>query len=372
MLERAVDAVADETPLDPRLRRKALEIVDGVPAKNADGRAEKLYRWVLASVQEGREGDGRRVVLGKAGSLEAAFSYMARLLGIPIQPAVVKNRLAPPPVGPMTEVENWDSVVLRLRTDRGDRWLTVRDKFAPFGYLPAELRGQPAIILAEGLPKEKTASQGAADGLTVEGKAQLREDGSATVDLVQRYTGKMGISLRGVFDRVPESQVKDFVESRILGRNFPGARLRQLDIENKTALDQPLTLRMRAEVPQLVKVAGGQGTLKAFFPMHLGQLATLPERQTPLLLGGSSHLEVNFDIELAEGFRAPTRLPQGEARDGERVVRVKDTVSGRTLQLRRFVDVPADRVQPGKAYAAFATFAQDGDALVERDIVLAK
>ena len=47
----------------------------------------------------------------------------------------------------MSELERWDSVALRLRTDKGIRWLTVRDKFAPYGYVQAELRSQPAIVL---------------------------------------------------------------------------------------------------------------------------------------------------------------------------------------------------------------------------------
>jgi hypothetical protein len=370
VLERLVDNTADETPLDPRLHDKALEIVKGVPEKQSDERARRVYRWVADNISDGRERDGRRVIFGKSGSREAAFEHLVRQLGIPLERAVVQSRLAPPALGPMSELEQWDSVALRLRTDKGLRWLTVRDKFAPFGYVQAELRSQPAIVLAPGLPKETTTSLGSLDGVSFSGRADVREDGSAAVELVQKFSGKVAISMRNVFDRVPEGQLRDFVESRILSRNIPGARLREWTLEHKTDLDEPLTLRIKADVPELVKNQGDRSVLKSMFPMRLAQLATLPERQTPLLISGSSHLEVDFQLVFAEPYRLPSSLPTGEIRDGERLVTVQDTVAGHALTLRRIVDIPAGRVAPGADYGAFQKFSQEADALVEKDIVL--
>ncbi|HWZ90853.1 MAG TPA: hypothetical protein VNW92_18455, partial [Polyangiaceae bacterium] len=59
------DAVADVTPVDPRLVRIAQHIVEGVPEGQRSERAKRLYRWMVANVQEGDESDGRRVVIGK-------------------------------------------------------------------------------------------------------------------------------------------------------------------------------------------------------------------------------------------------------------------------------------------------------------------
>ena len=66
-LAHLVDLAGDETPLDPRLRAKALEVVRGVPATATDERARRVYRWVLEHVQDGKETDGRRVVTGRDG-----------------------------------------------------------------------------------------------------------------------------------------------------------------------------------------------------------------------------------------------------------------------------------------------------------------
>jgi tetratricopeptide (TPR) repeat protein len=371
MLLRYVDAASEETPVDPRLVRVAREIVKGIPASNKDERARAIYKFVGETIQDAQENDGRRVITGRAGSRQSAFFYLMRLLGIKAELALVKSRIAMPPAGKMTEVENYDNVVARLDTGGEGRWLTVRDKFAPFGYVPAELRGQPAIRLVPGTPRTTTPALGAADGVLIEGRAYLKEDGSATIDISQSYVGRMGIGLRAVFDRVAESKRSEFVETRLLANNLPGARLKDLRMENKEDLAAPLVLKMKAEVPQLARsVGGGKLLLKQLFSVDIAQIASLPQRQTPLLLGSSSHVEVAFQIITPTSMRLPPSLPGGELRDGDRSVVVKDSVEGNALKLARVVDIPAGRVQPGAEYARFVQFTQQADQLLAREIAL--
>ncbi|MBX3185937.1 MAG: tetratricopeptide repeat protein [Labilithrix sp.] len=371
-LLRYVDAASEETPLDPRLRKAAREIVAKIPESKRDDRARALYRWAAESLQDGNEADGRRAITGRAGSRQAAFIYLLRLAGVPVELALVKSRIAMPPAGKMSEVEVYDNIVARIDTEAGLRWLVVRDKFAPFGYVPAELRGQPAIRLVAGTPRDTTPALGSADGVLLEGKAVLKDDGSAAVDIAQSYTGRMGIGLRSVFDRVPESKRNEFVETRLLAANLPGARLRELKIENADDLAAPLVLRMRAEVPQIARTVGGKVILKALFPVNIAQVASLASRQTPLLLASSSHVEVNFQIVPPDSYRLPGSLPGGELRDGDRHVSVKDAVEGRAIVLRRVVDIPAGRIQPGADYLRFVNFTQQADQLLEKEISLGR
>jgi tetratricopeptide (TPR) repeat protein len=371
MLLRYTDAASEETPLDPRLVKVAQAIVKGIPASSPDDRARAVYTFVGEAIQDAQESDGRRAITGRAGSRQAAFFYLMRLLGVKAELALVKSRVAPPAVGKMSEVENYDHVVARLDTGGEGRWLTVRDKFAPFGYVPAELRGQPAFRLVPGAPRATTPKLGAADGVRIEGRAYLKEDGSASVEIAQSYEGRMGIGLRAVFDRVAESKRSELVETRLLGNNLPGARLRDLRIENKEDLAKPLVLRMKADVPQLARSAGdGRLILKQLFAVDIAQVASLPQRQTPLLLGSSSHVEVDFDIVTPTTTRLPAALPGGEIRDGDRSIVVRDGVVGNLLKLSRVVDIPAGRVQPGAEYARFVEFARESDRLLAREIAL--
>ncbi|MBX3258968.1 MAG: tetratricopeptide repeat protein [Labilithrix sp.] len=370
-LLRYVDAASEETPIDPRLVKVAQAIVKDIPATKKDDRARAVYTFVGETVQDAQENDGRRVITGRAGSRQSAFFYLMRLLGIKAELALVKSRIAMPPAGKMSEVETYDNVVARVETGGDGRWLTVRDKFAPFGYVPAELRGQPAIRLVPGTPRATTPRLGAADGVLIEGRAFLKEDGSASVEISQSYVGRMGIGLRAVFDRVAEGKRSEFVETRLLGNNLPGARLKDLRMENKDDLAAPLVLKMKADVPQLArKAGGGKLLLKQLFAVDIAQIASLPQRQTPLLLGSSSHVEVDFRIVTPTTMRLPASLPVGELRDGDRSVVVKDAVEGNALKLVRVVDIPAGRVQPGADYARFVKFTQSADELLAREIAL--
>jgi cellulose synthase operon protein C len=173
-----------------------------------------------------------------------------------------------------------------------------------------------------------------------------------------------------VLERIPEAQLPDFVETRLLGNNLPGARLREVKVENREELNGPIRLRIKAEVPQLARPQGKDLALKPIFPLHLSQLVALPERQTPLLIGISSHVEVHFEVVLPPNARMPAVLPSGEVRDGERFVRVKDAARGKSVMLDRVADVPAGRIQPGAEYTQFAQFAERGDSLFESEVLL--
>jgi hypothetical protein len=369
-LVRYVDAASEETPLDPRLRRAALEIVKGIAPARKDERTRAVYKFLAENVQDAQESDPRRVITGRAGSRQAAFFYLMRLLGIRAELALVKSRIAMPPVGKMSEVEIYDNLVSRIEAESGARWLTVRDKFAPFGYVPAELRGQPAIRLVAGTPRDTTPELGASDGVLIEGKAYLKEDGSATVDLTQSYQGRMGIGLRAVFERVPEGQHKRLVETQMLASKLPGARLRELSIENREELAAPLVIRTKADVPSLARSVGQKLLLKSVFPMSIAQIASLAERQTPLLLGASTHVELKFQVIVPTTMRLPPSLPGANLRDGDRSVVVKDAVDGNAITLARIVDIPAGRVQPGAEYAKFVAFTQAADQVLEREIAI--
>jgi tetratricopeptide (TPR) repeat protein len=376
-LTRLVDVASPETPLDPRLRARALEIVK--PAKSRADQVRLLYQDVVKNIADGNESDGRRVLFGKSGSRQSAFHYLVRELGIPIETALVKNRLATPPLGGMSEVEQYDGLVLRLDVGKTDanpasdiRWMTVRDKFAPVWYVPAEYRGQPAFRLVAGTPEDTTPVTGGTDGVVFQGRALLHADGSATVELEQRFEGKAGIGVRNVLDKVPGAQLHDFLESALVGRSLPGARLIDFTVEHKDDPGVPLVLRTKSDVPELARKTSQGLVLAPLFPMNLAELASLPERQTPLLLQVAFHVEVRFEVDLPDGVHPPSGLAPAEAHDGERSVVVRDAVHGRALELDRVVDIPAGRVQPGAEYAKYVHFIHDADNLVQHQIVFTR
>ena len=146
------DAVADMSPVDPRLVRIAQHIVEGVPESARTERAKRLYRWILANVQEGDESDGRRVVIGKNGNQWRGYITLCRALRIPVNYAVAQNRLSLPPSGPFSEAMLFTQPLLRVTADKEPIWLSFGGKYTPFAYVSAEARGMPAYVLSEDKP----------------------------------------------------------------------------------------------------------------------------------------------------------------------------------------------------------------------------
>jgi tetratricopeptide (TPR) repeat protein len=374
LLAHMVELAADETPLDPRLRAKALEVVRGVPEAATDERARLVYRWVLEHVQETkdtRETDGRRVITGAAGSRQSAFRYMLRLLGIESELALVKNRLAPEPLGKMSEAEQYDALVLRVTTEKGVRWLTVRDKFAPYGYTPVEMRDAPAIVLTPGTPHEVVRAPGAIDRVTYNGHADVRDDGSATFDVDLTFEGDRAIAWRNAFDQIPQAKIDDFVERELVAPSFDGGHVREMKVDAST-LDAPLVMHLRIDVPQFAKPIPGGFAVRPPFAPNLGQLATLPVRHTPILRRDAWHAEVHFRVNFPDSFRMPAGVANGEPRDGEAVIAVHDQAGTHTIDFDRVISMPAGRVQPGEQYVAWQTFVREADGLLSREVTVGK
>ncbi len=380
-LARMLDASSDELPRDPRLIRVAQRIADeGKPADPAE-RARRLYRWVVASVEDGRESDGRRVVVGKSGSRAAGFLYLARALGLPVELAVVRDRLRPRDEGPLAGALSFSNLALRFenRCPAGKPadadpchtplWFTVGDRHAPWGFLPAELRGQPAFRLVAGLPRDTTTAGGSIDGIVYEGKVELRTDGSAIIEFDQRFVGKLGIGIRGNLEQLPEEQLKGVVESKLLARALPGARLVSLEVVDRDNPDKPLTLHMKAEVSDFARRRGNSLVIRPPFLLKVSPLAALETRQTPMLLPEATHSEIRLQIQLPKGSTLAMPPKSEELKDGDRYLRVRDAIEGETMKLDRVLDLPAGRVQLDE-YATFRQFTLSVDELASREVVI--
>jgi hypothetical protein len=244
----------------------------------------------------------------------------------------------------------------------------MTSKYAPFGYVPAEVRGMPAYLLSGEEPQRVTTpSGGAPDSVVYEGKGTLAADGSARLDLVQRFYGKYATSLRSGLSQVPERQLRDVLESRLLARSLRGARLIQHRVEQLDQLDAPLTLRLRVEVPNLAQASGDRLILPPPFALRVSQLATLPVRQTPLLFADATHQEVRLELALPKGARVESKPRTALVKDGERSVSVRDRAQGGAIILDRVLELPAGRVQPNE-YPRFVAFTRSADEALSSSI----
>lgn len=385
MLRRLLDASTRLEPADPRLVRIAKTIVtNGAPPERHDAelakialveRAHRLYRWVLDNIEPSRETDPRKSVVGKSGSRLEAFLYLCRLAGVDARHAIVRDRLRAPAVGPFTEAELFTEIAVAIPDGKGnDVWTVVADKYAPFGYLPSSMRGQPAVILRPELPRVTTGESGPPDGVVHKGKAVLSADGSARIKIDQSYTGRLAIVLREQIQKIAdEEKLRSAIESELLSDALPGARLVSIDVLGMNDLDSPLVLRLDVEVNAFAQKSRGALIVPPPFAstIHLGTFAQLESRETPLVIppGAALRIEVDMEIELPKGAKADAVIPPSKKENDGRAFEVQDTLKGSSYIVHRTVDVPAGRVAPEK-YAAFVSFAREADEALHRDIVV--
>jgi tetratricopeptide (TPR) repeat protein len=352
------DGVTDLTPKDPRIVRIAQRIV--APAVKPAERAKKLYRWVVGNVQEGEEDDGRRAVVGKNGNLWRAYITLCGALDIPVDYAAAQNRLALPPSGPFSEQTLFTQPLIRVGGKSGT-WLTLGSKYAPFGYVPAEARGMPAYLLSRGAPElTRTPTEGTIDDMAYEGSVKLQATGAADVQLTLTFTGKYATGLRNALSQLPEDQLRDVLESRLLGRELRGIQLSQYRVDHFDDLDSPLKIHVQGHVQSFAERAAGGLVVSPPFGARLSALAVLPTRQTPLLLVDATHQRIKLTLELPPGAKLEHLAPPKAVKDGERSVTVRDALQGNQLVLDREIELPAGRVQPS-AYGQFQEFARQAD-----------
>jgi cellulose synthase operon protein C len=364
------EQVADTLPIDPRIERLAVAIAGGGEL-DPMSRARKAYRWVQDNIKDGQEADGRRVLTSRNGNRWSALRLLLRALDVPVSYLVVKNRLARPAPGPLSEAEAYGVPLLYVGEGDAAAWLTLQEQFAPFGYVPVEARGMPAFELSVDGPRALTVPlAGDQDRLEFEGKVTLAADGSARMALRQRFVGKYAMRLRGGLVQVPEGRLHEVIESRLLAQALPGAELEGFSIEGQKDLDAPLTVDMQVVIAKFAEVGPNRIVIEPPLMPRLTRLASLAERQTPLLIRESMHQSARLEITLEPGMNV-WGARQGEVKDGEYRVVARDSVSEKQLVLDREVSIAAGRVSPAD-YARFLAYAREAEQLLAQPIVLTR
>ena len=137
--------------------------------------------------------------------------------------------------------------------------------------------------------------------MSYEGTGEIRQDGSAVIELAQKFEGQPAIGLRAGLEQLPPAQLHDAIESKLLAQAIPGARLGSLAVEHQADLDEPIVMRMKIEVSDFARRRGKDLVLVPPFPIRISQITRLPRRQTPLLLGEPTYAAVHLTLKLPPG-----------------------------------------------------------------------
>ncbi len=367
--EAEYDFLLDRSPSHPIATGVCRAIVEG--AENREQAVGRVVTWVHDQIEPG-EGWGSMapaMLIAGQGHQTRLAQYLLNECGIPAQLALVRGLHERQP-GELVDGSLFDSAVLVVESEGGGAPLVVSvgNRDGSWRWIPPGLRGQQAVVLADGFPRITVPDSGpTTDARRFRVGVTMGQGGAATLQVAEQHSGLAGATWRQTFRRVPEAELDRLMRENYVGRVFPGAQVTSLEIPNPAAREQPLQIDYTAEVPRFGRPTGSGVLVPNVFAVNLAQaLAQRANRETTLGVGNRA-LEV---VTTIQGVAAPeqtvARLPAIalEGFGGSRYSREARVENGAVVIIRKLV-VPETNV-PASDYEAFAQFCR---AVTEAEMV---
>ncbi|HEY4392456.1 MAG TPA: tetratricopeptide repeat protein [Polyangia bacterium] len=359
--------------VSPEVAALARKIGAGVAGGGGDRArtAAAIVDWVTQNVEATDElaepaaytlarGRGSRVTLTLA---------LASELGVPARALLVRSLLSAEAAAstPPQELDDFNDTLVAFEVSGNKTvYADLRLRHAAFGYVPPGLDGARTLSLADGA-FGVARSSGGGDRRTIDMTIRLDERGGGSAVATEELAGWPALEWAELVDRFGTDRVRlrqDF-EQRWLGVQFPGARLRDLEVDlPRDASGRVRSARLRYSfvtahlaVPVDRSGAGAREMRIAptFFRSQPGRrFAAEPQRTTALMLGFDVPTQMTATVELPGTARLDAPATGGDlvvARaGGYRFVEARDVEPGRpnVIVLHRESTLPIMRVAPGE------------------------
>ncbi len=364
------------------------------PAVGGARAAAAIVDWVTENVEASDDlADPASFTLARGrGSRVALALALAREMGVPARAVLARSRLLADAAAAAApeELENFSDTLLAFEVGSPARPQTIfadlRLRHAAFGYVPPGLDGARTLGLPDGL-FGVARSTAPADRRTIDMTIRLDERGAGVAVATEDLTGWPALEWAELVDRfgADQNRLRQDFEQRSLGVQFPGARLRDLDVElPRDAAGRIGTARVRYSFVSshlAVPVDGGAPGPReiriepTFFRSQPGRrFAAEPQRSTALMLGFDVPVQMTATVELPGAARLDPQ-PLGpkdlvvSRTGGYRFVEERGVEPGRpnVIVLHRESALPIMRVSPGD-YAAVAADLRRVDGAEQAEI----
>jgi cellulose synthase operon protein C len=361
--------------------------------------AGAIVDWVTENIEasdELAEPAGYTLARGR-GSRVALTLALASELGVPAEVVLARSRLVADAAAatPPQELDDFADTLVAFNLEPKTIYADLRLRHAAFGYVPPGLDGARTLSLRDGAFGVARSSAGE-DRRTIDMTIRLDERGGGSAVATEELAGWPALEWADLVDRFGADRVRlreDF-EQRWLGVQFPGARLRDLQVDlPRDASGRVATARVRysfVSAHLAVAVAGattsaGSGDRPAagpremriaptFFRSQPGRrFAAESQRSTGLMLGFDVPIRMTATVELPGAARLDAPVTPGDLvvsrKGGYRFVEARDVEPGRpnVIVLRRESTLPIMRVAPGE-YAGVAADLRRVDGAEQAEI----
>ena len=356
--------------------------------------AAAVVDWVTENIEateELAEPAGYTLARGRGSRVTLTLALAAEL-GLPAEVVLARSRLVADAAAatPPQELDDFADTLVAFDLGPKTIYSDLRLRHAAFGYVPPGLDGARTLSLRDGSFSVARSSAGE-DRRTIDMTIRLDERGGGSAVATEELAGWPALEWADLVDRFGADRVRlreDF-EQRWLGVQFPGARLRDLEVDlPRDASGRVGTARVRysfVSAHLAVAVAGTSAADRSagaremriaptFFRSQPGRrFAAEPQRSTALMLGFDVPIRMTATVELPGAARldapgSPGDLVVARA-GGYRFVEARDVEPGRpnVIVLRRESTLPIMRVAPGE-YAGVAADLRRVDGAEQAEI----
>jgi len=359
---------------DPEALTLVREVTRG--ARGANARLAALHRWVVGNIQQ--EGGGTpfesapRMLAARAGHRTRVLCYLARLSDIPCDMALVRQGSADNTESDLADDDTFQSILLRVRTESGERWVTAADNNAALSFVPPASAGGEALLLMEGAPRGRVPPLDLdAHGRSMTVRLALNADGSGRGEVEERLRGFAAIGARQVLRRLDAANLERQFEGYV-GGLVAGASLVSLVVEGAARVDEDVVFRYTFTAPGLATRTGARLIFDGMFHAEAARTwADLPTRTTPLWNGDPVNASLDLTVTLPTGATLD-ELPARAEGTGPGVswsIGWERMPDGRGFRLQRRVRLPTGRITVAD-YPAFSESVRALDAADTRRALL--
>lgn len=364
-IESLRDLLADKSPYDPAAFELVNEVLGDDKAAPASVRAARLFRWVTDQIEPTQDvfGVAPAMLAARTGSRERVLSYMLTLSGIASELALVRGADGDHSEARVPDPETFGYLLLRVQTEKGPVWVNTAARHAAFGYIPAHMRGEQAMLLNEQNERAETPRVALdAERRELDIDITLAKNGSAELHVRETLRGAQATGWRNDLDEVPEAQLDARFEESYVARILPGARLKKLTIEGRDEPEGALVLDFSFSVDQLGQRVGQEQRFGGLFASSLSpSLARTAERKSAQLVGTTLAADVTVRVHMPDGARVKALPPQAELSYAKQAsFKSSSSASGQDVSVMRSLRLPVLRVAPSE-YAAFSGFCRNVD-----------
>lgn len=371
--------IKDQLYADKALKRLVGELLQGTADTRT--RVERIHNWVVRNtryvgLEFGIHGYlPYRVPLviqrgfGDCKDKAAVMVTMLREAGIEARMVLVRTRANGRIEEQPASLAAFDHVVVYV--PELDLYLDGTAEHNGSRELPGEDQGVMALLVGDQGAEVRTTPVLGADRnrRTLELRVRLSADGSAQLSGKEEIQGPAAAEYRDTY-QAPGTRRERF--ERSLASLYPGAELLSQSFDSLDELEQPVSLRYRARVPQMARRDGDELRLAPSVLNDLiRNLALSPSRRYPLELGvPRSYLE-RRSVQLPAGMRLAELPAGGEAVSEFGRLKLAFETDEREVVSSTLFEINGDRVTP-EQYPAFRRWVEKADILLRQSMTFRK